>query len=103
MSVYRVYFTWKEKEYALKAQHLDLTHPYFVCIKDLLLPEESPVLITPADDELRRHFAEVRQIMVPFQAVSLIEEFPRDHDAGKDTAKTPKGEVVTNKRFIKKS
>ena len=81
---------------------MDLTHPYFVCIKDLVLPEESPVLITPADDEIRRSFADVRQLMVPFQAVSLIEEFTRDPDVGKEEGKAPKGEVVVNKRFLKK-
>ena len=102
MPIYRLHFTWKEKQYILKAKSLDLTHPYFVCIKDLVLPEESPVLITPADDEIRRSFADVRQLMVPFQAVSLIEEFTRDPDVGKEEGKAPKGGVVVNKRFLKK-
>ena len=60
------------------------------------------MLITPADDEIRRSFADVRQLMVPFQAVSLIEEFTRDPDVGKEEGKAPKGEVVVNKRFLKK-
>ena len=38
MNIFRVHFTWKEKEYALKATSLDMTHPYFVSIKDLVLP-----------------------------------------------------------------
>ncbi len=102
MPIYRLHFTWKEKEYILKAKSLDLTHPYFVCIKDLVLPEESPVLITPADDEIRRSFSAVRQLMVPFQAVSLIEEFTCDPDLNKEEKKSSKGEVVVNKRFMKK-
>lgn len=102
MPIYRLHFTWKEKQYILKAKSLDLTHPYFVCIKDLVLPEESPVLITPADDEIRRSFADVRQLMVPFQAVSLIEEFTCDPDLNKKDGKSSKGEVVVNKRFMKK-
>ena len=103
MPIYRVHFTWKEKEYVLKAKNLDLTHPYFVCIKDLVLPEESPVLITPADDEIRRTFQDVRQLMVPFQAVSLIEEFTSDPDNGKQQSLAPKGEVVVDSRFRKKT
>ena len=71
-------------------------------LDSVVLPEESPVLITPADDEIRRSFADVRQLMVPFQAVSLIEEFTRDPDVGKEEGKAPKGEVVVNKRFLKK-
>lgn len=103
MHIYRVHFTWKDKEYALKAKSLDLTHPYFVCIKDLVLPEESPVLITPADDEIRRIFEDVRQLMVPFQAVSLIEEFDNDPDSGKQQSTVSKGEVVVDPRFRKKT
>ena len=30
MNIFRVHFTWKEKEYELKARSLDMTHPYFV-------------------------------------------------------------------------
>ncbi len=79
MSVFRVHFVWKEKEYSLKATSLDMTHPYFVAIKDLLLPEGS-VLINPADDEIRKNFGGVRQLMLPFSSVSLIEEYRADPD-----------------------
>lgn len=101
MNVFRVHFTWKEKEYSLKAYSLDMTHPYFVSIKDLVLPEKSSVLINPADDEIRKNFGEVRQLMLPFQSVSLIEEYREDPDLKKDEKKG-KGEVVTSDRFILK-
>ena len=103
MNVFRVHFTWKEKEYILKANSLDMTHPYFVCIKDLILPEESSVLINPADDEIRKNFSDVRQLMLPFQSVSLIEEFRTDPDLQKENAEQGKGEVVIDNRFLKKS
>ena len=103
MNVFRVHFTWKEKEYALKAYSLDMTHPYFVSIKDLLLPEESNVLINPADDEIRQKFGKVRQLMLPFQSVSLIEEFVEDPDMEKLELKTPKGEVVRTDCFVRKA
>ena len=101
MAVYRVHFAWKEKEYSLKASSLDMTHPYFVAIKDLLLPEEKSYLINPADDEIRKNFAGVRQLMLPFQSVSLIEEYREDPDLADDSTESQKGKVITNTLFKK--
>ena len=78
MSVYRVHFTWKEKELQLKAKSLDLTHPYFVSIRDLILRKESKLIIDPSEDEVRRLFGKADHLMIPFQTVSLIEEFKDD-------------------------
>lgn len=103
MNIFRVHFTWKEKEYTLKAYNLDMTHPYFVSIKDLVLPAESNVLINPADDEIRKNFGSVRQLMLPFQSVSLIEEFLEDPDLKEPDQESPKGEIISNKRFKKLS
>lgn len=102
MSVYRVHFTWKEKEYILKAASLDISHPYYVCIKDLLLPSESSYLINPADDEVRKLFEGVRQLMLPFQSVSLIEEYPEDPAPKKSSSEPTTGKIITSK-FTKKS
>ncbi|THB72862.1 MAG: DUF1820 family protein [Desulfobulbaceae bacterium] len=102
MNIFRIHFTWKEKEYVLKAHSLDMTHPYFVSIKDLVLPEKG-VLINPADDEIRKNFQDVRQLMLPFQAVSLIEEYRQDPDLTKKPLAPPKGEVVVTDKFAKKT
>ena len=101
MAVYRVHFTWKDKEYTLKAESLDLTHPYFVCIKDLLLPEEKSYLINPADDEIRKNFAGVRQLLLPFQSVSLIEEYRQDPDKLNQSDGQAKGRVISRSVFKK--
>ncbi|MCX7787989.1 MAG: DUF1820 family protein [Spirochaetes bacterium] len=74
MSIYRVIFTWKGKELELKARSLDLTHPYFVSIKDLIFPEGPRLIINPAEDELLKNFGKSKHIMIPFQTVHLIEE-----------------------------
>jgi len=103
MSVFRVHFTWKEKEYILKSESLDMTHPYFVCIKDLVLPSETKVLINPSDDDIRKKFSDVRQLMLPFQSVSLIEEFREDPDNKMKEDTLSKGEKVITPRFSKKS
>lgn len=74
MSLYRVHFTWNEKEVILKARSLDLTHPYFVSIKDIILPRKNQLIIDPSEDEILKTFGEADHLMIPFQKVYLIEE-----------------------------
>lgn len=75
MSIYRVHFKWKEKELVLRARGLDLTHPYFVSITDLVFPEGKKIIIDPSEDEVRRTFGKADHLMIPFQTVNLIEEY----------------------------
>ncbi len=74
MSIYRVHFTWKEKQVLLKARSLDLTHPYFVSIKDLIFTKTSRLVIDPTEDELLKEFGGSDHLMIPFQSVIMIEE-----------------------------
>ena len=78
MSLYRVHFKWKDKEIQLTAKSLDLTHPYFVSIKDLVFPRKKKLIINPAEDEVTRAFGGARHLMIPFQTVSLIEELDEE-------------------------
>jgi hypothetical protein len=74
LALYRVHFKWKEKEVQLQARSLDLTHPYFVSIKDLVFPTGKKLIINPSEDDVRRAFGEANHLMIPFQSVILIEE-----------------------------
>ena len=74
MSLYRVYFKWKDKEVQLTAKSLDLTHPYFVSIKDLVFSEEKKLIINPAEDDIIKAFGNSKHLMIPFQTVQMIEE-----------------------------
>lgn len=87
MSLYRVHFTWNEKEVVLKARSLDLTHPYFVSIKDIILPRKNQLIIDPSEDEILKTFGEADHLMIPFQKVYLIEELKDspENDASKVT------------------
>jgi len=49
VSLYRVHFKWKEKEIELMARNLDLTHPYFVSIKNLVFPTEERLVINHSE------------------------------------------------------
>jgi hypothetical protein len=78
MALYRVHFKWRDKEYQLTAKSLDLTHPYFVSIKDLVYPKEKKLIIDPSEDDTRKAFGETNHIMIPLQAVSMIEELENE-------------------------
>lgn len=80
MSVYKVHFTWKNKEIVLKAKSLDLTHPYFVSIRDIDLPTGTKIIIDPTEDEVRKTFGSADHLMIPFQTVSLIEELSEERE-----------------------
>ncbi len=80
MSLYLVHFKWKEKEIELMAKSLDLTHPYFVSIKNLVFPTEPKLVINPLEEEVRRTFGRADHLMIPFQTVTLIEELPDNAD-----------------------
>ena len=82
VSLYRVHFKWKEKEVELMARSLDLTHPYFVSIKNLVFSTEQKLVINPGEEETRRTFGRSDHLMIPFQTVVLIEELP-DNATGK--------------------
>jgi hypothetical protein len=78
VSLYRVHFKWREKEVELMAKSLDLTHPYFVSIKNLVFPTEQKLVINPSEEEIRKTFGRADHLMIPFQTVTLIEELPEN-------------------------
>jgi hypothetical protein len=86
--MYRIHFIWKDKPRTLCSRGLDMTHPYFVSLEELIFPEASTVIIGPNDDEMRREFGDARTIMIPFQNVSLIETLH-------DTTETGPGKVIS--------
>lgn len=81
MSLYRVHFKWKDKEIQLTAKSLDLTHPYFVSIKDLVFSDKKTMIINPAQDDIMKAFGNSKHLMIPFQTVLLIEELEEQEGA----------------------
>ena len=78
MSIYRIHFTYEKKEVILLAKSLDMTHPYFVSIKEIQLPKSSPLIIDPNRDSVEKRFGDAYHLMIPFQSVSLIEEMKEE-------------------------
>ena len=60
-----------------------MTHPYFVSIKDLVFSDSPKLIIDPTEDEVKHRFGNTDHIMIPFQSVSLIEEFSDEEKMGK--------------------
>lgn len=91
MSIYRVHFKWKDKELTLRARGLDMTHPYFVSITDIVFPKGEKLIIDPSEDEVKRTFGRADHLMIPFQSVQLIEEFKDESaEAGTTVREFPK-------------
>ncbi|GAB6089732.1 DUF1820 family protein [Spirochaeta dissipatitropha] len=79
MTIYRVEFLYNDKKYSLKARGLDMTHPYFVSIAELIMPEEK-VIIDPETEDIRKKFGKTEHLMIPLQSIQLIEVFNSDPD-----------------------
>lgn len=80
MSLYKVHFKWKDKDIELTATSLDLTHPYFVSIKDIKFPTKGSLIIDPSYEDVLKQFGKANHLMIPFQTVSLIEEYSEEEE-----------------------
>ena len=82
MALYRVHFKWNDKEVKLTAKSLDLTHPYFVSIKEIVFPKGKKLIIDPQEEEIQKIFGKSNHLMIPFQSVLIIEELSEDLSEG---------------------
>ena len=73
--VYKVHFHIKNVDYELVASSLDLSHPYFVSIKDMDFDYEEGVVVNPHLENTRKRFRDTQTLMIPFQNCYLIEQF----------------------------
>jgi len=74
--MFKVYFKLKDTEYEIVAADLDLSHPYFVSIKDFDLDYDEGLVVNPQLENTRKRFRDIETIMIPFQCCSLIEKVP---------------------------
>ncbi|MCG8571277.1 MAG: DUF1820 family protein [Spirochaetes bacterium] len=74
MAVYKLHVKWKDKEITLKAKSLDMTHPYFISIKDIIWSKASKIVVNPVENELYEEFKQTKNLMFPLQSIILIEE-----------------------------
>lgn len=80
--MYKVHFRLKDENYELVARSLDLTHPYFVSIKEIVLDYDEGIVVNPHLENTRKRFQNATNLMIPFQNCDLIERVP-DREAQK--------------------
>lgn len=85
--MYKVHFRLKDTEYELVAKSLDLSHPYFVSIKEFDLRYEEGLVVNPHLENTRKRFENTSNIMIPLQNVSLIESVPERKKQADSTVK----------------
>lgn len=95
--VHRVFFSFNGKSYELYARKVGQSDLYgFVEIEDLLFGERSSIVVDPVEESLRKEFAGVSKILVPFQAIHRIDEVEKQgqarifHLAGDNSVKSAK-------------
>jgi len=96
VSLYKVHFKWKDKDVELTPTSLDLTHPYFVSIKNIIFQNKANLIIDPAYEDVIKNFGKANHLMIPFQTVTLIEEF--NEEAEKRVMPFPLAEDGVNKQ-----
>ena len=74
--MFKVHFQLKGEDYELVAGDLDLSHPYFVSIKELDLAYEEGFVVNPHLENTKNRFKDTENIMIPLQNVALIETVP---------------------------
>lgn len=83
--MFKVHFRLKDTDYELVAESLDLSHPYFVSIKDMDLFYEEGLVVNPHLENTQKRFKGVSNIMIPLQCVALIETVPPKNSKPKAT------------------
>ena len=82
-TTYRVFFTSQGKAYELYARKVTQAELYgFVEVEGLLFGERSRIVVDPGEESLRNEFGSVRRLLIPYHAVSRIDEVDKE-GAGK--------------------
>lgn len=82
-SIYRIYFTSQGKGYEIYARKVGQGDVYgFVEVEGILFGERSSIVVDPGEESLRNEFGNVRRLLIPFHAVSRIDEVEKE-GAGK--------------------
>ena len=80
---YRIFFTSQGKAYEIYARRVTQAELYgFVEVEGILFGERSRIVVDPGEESLRNEFGNVRRLLIPYHAVSRIDEVDKE-GAGK--------------------
>jgi len=77
--IFRIIFTSQGKGYEVYARKINQGEMYgFVEIEEIVFGERSSLVVDPSEEALRREFAGIRKMHVPFHAISRIDEVEKE-------------------------
>jgi hypothetical protein len=78
-AVYRIFFASQGKAYEIYARQVNQADLVgFVEVEGILFGERSRIVVDPGEESLRNEFGSVRRLLIPYHAVSRIEEVERE-------------------------
>ena len=81
-TVYRIFFTSQGKGYEIYARKVSQGEMYgFVEIEDIIFGEKSAIVVDPNEEALKKEFASVQRLMIPYHSVSRIDEVGKEGQA----------------------
>ena len=81
-TIYRIFFTSQGKGYEIYARKVGQGEMYgFVEIEDIVFGEKSAIVVDPNEDALKKEFASVKRLLIPYHSVSRIDEVEKEGQA----------------------
>lgn len=81
-TVYRIFFTSQGKGYEIYARKVSQAEMYgFVEIEEIIFGEKSAIVVDPNEEALKKEFASVKRLMIPYHSVSRIDEVEKEGQA----------------------
>ena len=81
-TVYRIFFTSQGKGYEIYARKVSQAEMYgFVEIEDIIFGEKSAIVVDPNEEALKKEFANVKRLLIPYHSVSRIDEVEKEGQA----------------------
>lgn len=78
-TVYRIFFTCQGKGYEIYARKVSQGDMYgFVEIEEIIFGEKSAIVLDPGEEALKKEFASVKRLLVPYHSVSRIDEVEKE-------------------------
>jgi len=78
-SIFRIMFNSQGKGYEIYARKISQGDMYgFVEIEDIVFGERTNLVVDPSEEALRKEFAGVKKMHIPFNSISRIDEVEKE-------------------------
>ena len=80
--IYRIMFTSQGKAYEIYARKVSQGEMHgFIEIEDIVFGERSNLVVDPSEEALKKEFAGLKRMHIPFHAISRIDEVEKEGPA----------------------